>query len=134
MASQPIIEPRSIAEDHLARASQVEPRSSPNGLPSSLHNGHLNSDPFQTSIAIDPILAFQQVQSGTPLDHLAGVASLIGAPSAPSSTARISPVSGSPVATDTTSNTSIQSPDSGLGLVYDAWPKNLPDPTFLRHL
>lgn len=75
-------------------------------------------------MVIDPALQFQ---SGSPLDSLAGVASLMGAPG--------------PSRITTIPSVSEQSDDSQVpssGHVYDvthtAWPRNLPNPPFLRHL
>lgn len=76
-------------------------------------------------MAIDPALQFQ---SGSPLDSLAGVASLMGAPG-PSRITNTSSISGQ-------SDESPQVPSSshGYDVTHTAWPRNLPNPTFLRHL
>ncbi|KZT75140.1 hypothetical protein DAEQUDRAFT_720354 [Daedalea quercina L-15889] len=73
-------------------------------------------------MAIDPALEFQ---SGSPLDNLAGVASLMSTPG-PSRITNDSPDAGQ-------SSSQASSPE-GLDIMHNAWPRNLPNPTFLRHL
>ncbi|KAH9937175.1 uncharacterized protein B0H18DRAFT_969438 [Fomitopsis serialis] len=78
-------------------------------------------------VAIDPALSLPEFQSGSPLDNLAGVASLMGAPG-PS---RIT--NGSPT-TEPSTTTQVDSPDHDLDIMYSSWPRDLPNPNFLRHL
>lgn len=75
-------------------------------------------------MVIDPTLQFQ---SGSPLDSLAGVASLIGAPG-PS---RITNVSSTSAHSD---DAQMHTSGHGYDVTHTAWPRNLPNPTFLRHL
>ncbi|TFY63443.1 hypothetical protein EVJ58_g3264 [Rhodofomes roseus] len=79
------------------------------------------------TMAIDPALSLPEFQIGSPLDNLAGVASLMGAPG-PS---RIT--NGSPIAERSTTS-EVPSSDHGLDIMYSSWPRNLPTPNFLRHL
>lgn len=101
---------------------------------SSTFGGNVDMNPFQTGMIIDPTLDFQQFQSGSALGNLADVASFMSAPSMPPSTTHTSANSASPGTNDATPSSSIHSPDPGLGMLYNTWPKNLPEPTFLRHL
>ena len=75
-------------------------------------------------MAIDPALQFE---SGSPLDSLAGVASLMGAPG-PSRITHVSSTSGQ------SDDTLVLSSGHGYDVTHTAWPRNLPNPTFLRHL
>lgn len=75
-------------------------------------------------MAIDPALQFQ---SGSPLDSLAGVASLLGAP-VPSR------ITNAPSTSGQSDDSQIPSSGHGYDVTHTAWPRNLPNPTFLRHL
>ncbi|PCH33848.1 hypothetical protein WOLCODRAFT_94323 [Wolfiporia cocos MD-104 SS10] len=114
-----------------------------NEVPSAYTSSTPNINTFNSgaTISVDPTFAFQQFQSGTALDNLAGVASLIGTAGMPSPASRLESLtaaSGSPTAVNETSSGSASSethsPDHCLDILYSAWPKNLPGPLLLRHL
>ncbi|KZT05881.1 uncharacterized protein LAESUDRAFT_726455 [Laetiporus sulphureus 93-53] len=113
-------------ENFIANISDVSPAS---------HIVSIDVDPFQVEqlVGVDNAFALPQFQSGSALDNLAGVASLIGTPSAPSPASRINTASASPTI-DASTNPTTPSSDQGQDLFHSAWPRNLPTPTFLRHL
>ncbi|KAL6306492.1 hypothetical protein BKA93DRAFT_840803 [Sparassis latifolia] len=96
------------------------------------------NDPLYLNSALDPILAlesqmalqnagqpldFAQFHAGTALDNLADVASLMDTPTPPL-----------PSSSATIASSSPSGSDSHLDMLTASWPKNLPNPDFLRHL
>ncbi|KAI0734600.1 hypothetical protein C8Q72DRAFT_806895 [Fomitopsis betulina] len=110
---------------HKKTSDNLIPSTQLHGATQGIHSYGASSSSLEPGMmVIDPALQFQ---SGSPLDSLAGVASLMGAPG--------------PSRITTIPSVSEQSDDSQVpssGHVYDvthtAWPRNLPNPPFLRHL
>ncbi|KAI0931896.1 hypothetical protein AcW1_000826 [Taiwanofungus camphoratus] len=122
-------------------------------IPSGNHNGLTNGggivpsaqsdsiqlvDPFHLGRATNPddSLALAQFHMGSALDNLAGVASLIGTSPASSPVSHIRTASASPTIVNEPAGLSSSSMNfgHGLDLLYVSWPRNLPNPGFLRHL